>query len=130
MVDSLLDALILLAGYAIATIGVGWLVDVVVPPPRPPVGERAGPSPPQLPLMAGLRVPVLIGWLERFLIVTFALLGEMTAVGIIVLAKTVLRYSETREGRAYAEYVLCGTLLSLSFGLALGLLIRRLLALA
>ncbi len=69
-----------------------------------------------------------IGWLEGFLIVTFVLLGELTTVGFIILAKTIIRFSETREGREYAGYVLCGTLVSFSFGLALGLLIRRLLA--
>ena len=120
MIDSFLDVVVLLTGYLAATFGAGWVVGRLIAAPKE--------APPRLPLAWGLRVPVLIGWLERFLIVTFVLLGELTAVGFIILAKTVVRFGETSEDRQYAEYVLCGTLVSFCAGLALGLLIKHLLA--
>jgi len=119
--DSAADVVVLLVGYLVATFGAGWVIGRLIPEPRQ--------TPPRLPLAAGLHVPVLIGWLERFLIVTFVLLGELTAVGFIIFAKTIVRFGETRADREYAEYVLCGTLTSLALGLALALLLKRLLSL-
>src|SRR6267143_1070443 len=54
-----------------------------------------------------------IGWLERFLIVTALLLRSPAAVGLILTAKAITRYPEFKSAR-FAEYVLIGTLLSVS----------------
>jgi len=54
-----------------------------------------------------------IGWLERFLILTALLLQSPAAVGLILAAKTITRYPEFKSPR-FAEYVLIGTLLSVS----------------
>lgn len=54
-----------------------------------------------------------IGWLERFLILTALLLQSPTAVGLILTAKAITRYPEFKSAR-FAEYVLIGTLLSVS----------------
>ena len=54
-----------------------------------------------------------IGWLERFLILTALLLQSPAAVGLILAAKTITRYPEFKSAR-FAEYVLIGTLLSVS----------------
>lgn len=120
MIDSFADVVCLLAGYLLATFGAGWVVGRLVPPPPK--------QPPPLPLAAGLSVPVLIGWSERFLIVTFVLVGDTGAIGFIVVAKTTLRFGQSREDPAFAEYVLCGTLVSFSIALAIGLFIQQLLA--
>ena len=119
MVDSLLDIPILIAGYALATIGAGWVVGWVVPEP--------GRKPPRLPVRGRMTVPMLIGWFERFLIVTFLLIGDTAAIGFIAIAKTILRFGESRDDRDFAEYVLCGTLVSFSAALLLGLLLKWLL---
>jgi|YelNatPaOPRAMG01_1025707.scaffolds.fasta_scaffold00031_14 hypothetical protein len=65
-----------------------------------------------------------IGWLERFLITTFVLLGEPSASAVVLAAKGILRFAEIsgrpHEGqRVVAEYVILGTLLS--FSLATGI---------
>lgn len=54
-----------------------------------------------------------IGWLERFLILSALLLRSPAAVGLIVTAKAITRYPELKSAR-FAEYVLIGTLLSVS----------------
>src|SRR6266481_2704568 len=54
-----------------------------------------------------------IGWLERFLILTALLVRSPAAVGLILTAKAITRYPEFKSTR-FAEYVLIGTLLSVS----------------
>lgn len=70
-----------------------------------------------------------IGMLERFLVLTLVLLDQLTAVGFLLAAKSVLRFGDLREAqdRKLTEYVLLGTLLSVSTTLALGLLLRLML---
>ncbi|WP_192034394.1 DUF3307 domain-containing protein [Halomonas sp. YLGW01] len=67
-----------------------------------------------------------IGMLERFLVLTLVLLDELTAVGFLLTAKSVLRFGDLRErsDRKLTEYVLLGTLLSVSATVALGLVVR------
>ena len=60
-----------------------------------------------------------IGWLERFLILTFVLLKQYEAIGLLVAAKSIFRFSETRR---VGEYVLIGTLLSFSIAILVGLI--------
>lgn len=57
-----------------------------------------------------------IGWLERFMILTALLLRSPAAVGLILTAKTITRYPEFKSAR-FAEYVLIGTLLSVSLAI-------------
>ena len=60
-----------------------------------------------------------IGWLERFLILTFVLLKQYEAIGLLVAAKSIFRFSETRK---VGEYVLIGTLLSFVIAILIGLI--------
>lgn len=71
-----------------------------------------------------------IGMLERTLVLTLALLDQLAAVGFLLVAKSVLRFGDLREAqdRKLTEYVLLGTLLSVTSALLLGLALRRLLA--
>ena len=59
-----------------------------------------------------------IGWLERFLILTFVLLQQYAAIGFLVAAKSIFRFSESRR---VGEYVLIGTLLSFVIAIIVGL---------
>lgn len=70
-----------------------------------------------------------IGMLERFLILTFVLGDQMTAIGFLLTAKSVLRFGDLRRDRdrKLTEYVLLGTMLSFSMTLMLGLAARYLL---
>ena len=60
-----------------------------------------------------------IGWLERFLILTFVLLQQYAAIGLLVAAKSIFRFSESRK---VGEYVLIGTLLSFAIAIIVGLI--------
>ncbi|MFO8044406.1 MAG: DUF3307 domain-containing protein [Halomonas sp.] len=72
------------------------------------------------------RAGARIGMLERVVVLTLVLLDQLTAVGFLLAAKSVLRFGDLRESRdrKLTEYVLLGTLLSVSTTLALGLLLR------
>ncbi|WP_110665030.1 DUF3307 domain-containing protein [Salinicola halophilus] len=70
-----------------------------------------------------------IGMLERFLILTFVLSDQLAAIGFLLTAKSVLRFGDLRHDRdrKLTEYVLLGTMLSVSMTLMLGLMARFLL---
>lgn len=67
-----------------------------------------------------------IGMAERVLVLTLVLLDQLTAIGFLLAAKSVLRFGELRgsQDRKLTEYVLMGTLLSVSIAMVLGLLVR------
>lgn len=65
-----------------------------------------------------------IGWLERFLVLTAVVVGSPETAGLVVAAKSVFRFEDMKKGRAFAEYFLLGTFLSVSEALAAGLLLR------
>jgi len=69
-----------------------------------------------------------IGALERFLIITFFLLGQFAAIGFLLAAKSVFRFGDMRRqnDRKLTEYIMLGTLLSFSFALLVGLSIKNL----
>ena len=69
-----------------------------------------------------------IGFLERFLVFVFTILGEFAAVGFLLTAKSILRFGEIRdtEDRKAAEYVIIGTFLSLAWALTIALGTREL----
>jgi len=67
-----------------------------------------------------------IGWLERFLTYTFVLTGSYTAIGLVLAAKGIIRFGEIKEAtdQKVAEYVLVGTMLSLSWAIAVAGLVH------
>ena len=64
-----------------------------------------------------------LGWLERGLLVVAFAISSFTAVGLIIGAKSVARFPEFRS-RAFAEYFLIGTLISVAIAAAGGFLLR------
>lgn len=71
-------------------------------------------------------VGIWIGILERVLVVTFVLLSQFQAIGFLIAAKSILRFSDKSEDnpRKQTEYVLIGTLISFTIALFTGLLIK------
>lgn len=61
--------------------------------------------------------------MERWLTIIFVVLGQYEAIGFLLAAKSILRFSETNKGDEKSEYVLTGTLLSLTIAVGLGLLV-------
>src|SRR5690606_9635643 len=67
-----------------------------------------------------------IGIFERILVLTFILTQNFSAIGFLIAAKSILRFSDkTGSGaRKQTEYVLIGTLMSFAFTILLGLLVN------
>lgn len=64
----------------------------------------------------------VIGVAERFLALALILAGQYSAVGLIIAAKSILRFNDTRKN----EYILVGTLLSFGIAVLSGVLIKTL----
>ena len=64
-----------------------------------------------------------IGMLERTLVLIFILTNRYETIGLLIAAKSILRFSESKA-RKHTEYVLIGTMLSFSITLIVGLAIK------
>ena len=69
-----------------------------------------------------------IGWLERFLVVTFIVGGYPEGIGLLLAAKALARYPEIKndEKHHFAEYFLIGTLTSVTLALLAGFALLKL----
>ncbi len=76
-----------------------------------------------------LRAGKQIGYLERTLILTFVLIGQIPAIGFLLAAKSIFRFGDLRQtdDKMRTEYVLLGTLFSFTLTIMLGLLVKTLL---
>ncbi|MBO9618593.1 MAG: DUF3307 domain-containing protein [Niabella sp.] len=74
---------------------------------------------------------MMIGYLERLLVLLFILQGQWSAIGFLVTAKSVFRFSDLKMGqdRKLTEYILIGTLLSFGIAIVTGIIITKLLSL-
>ncbi|MCG7531646.1 DUF3307 domain-containing protein [Psychrobium sp. MM17-31] len=65
----------------------------------------------------------IIGYLERLLILTFVLIGQYAVIGFILAAKSIFRFGELNKesDRNLTEYVLLGSLLSVTITSMIGL---------
>lgn len=65
-----------------------------------------------------------IGWLERGLTLLFVIIGQPEGVGLLLAAKSILRFSDvtTTNLRKHTEYVILGTLLSFAWALTAAVL--------
>lgn len=68
-----------------------------------------------------------IGYIERVLILTFVITGNIEAVGFLLAAKSIFRFGDLNKAREIkiTEYVLLGTLASFSIALLIGFAIIR-----
>lgn len=64
-----------------------------------------------------------IGWLERGLTLLFLLVGQPEGIGLLLAAKSILRFSDA-NARAHTEYVIIGTLLSFGWGIVSAVITR------
>ena len=95
----------LTAGGILASRAGGFAIGLLMAP-------FAAASPDGLP--GGGRV---IGQLERGLIFAMILLGQPEGVGLLIAAKSILRFGAVKDDRAASEYVIIGTLASVIWAL-------------
>lgn len=109
-VSHLPAAMVLLTGLLLATRAGGFAVGLLMEPFAPHLGKGdAGKS-----LPGAGRV---IGHLERGLIFALVMFGQAQGVGLLIAAKSILRFGAVKDDRRLSEYVIIGTLAS--FGWAL-----------
>ena len=102
--------MVLLTGLILATRAGGFAVGLLMEPFAPHLGKGdAGKS-----LPGAGRV---IGHLERGLIFALVMFGQAQGVGLLIAAKSILRFGAVKDDRRLSEYVIIGTLAS--FGWAL-----------
>jgi len=65
-----------------------------------------------------------IGIVERLIILIFVLQGQYSAIGLLVAAKGIIRFSEKDRPEVKTEYLVIGTLMSIAVAIATGLLIK------
>jgi len=80
---------------------------------------------------SGLRgAGLVIGIVERIMVLimvlTFVLVNQYTAITVIFAAKSIARFNELTD-RKMAEYYLVGTLVSITFALLAGIIVRAIL---
>lgn len=66
---------------------------------------------------------MVIGIVERVLVLTLVLVNQYTAITVIFAAKSIARFNELKD-RKMAEYYLIGTLLSIAFAMITGIITR------
>jgi Protein of unknown function (DUF3307) len=109
--QTVLPALMLLAAGAIlATRAGGFAVGQLMQP----FADRLPPDVTAESLPGAGRV---IGLLERGLIFALILLGQPAGVGLLIAAKSILRFGALKDDRALSEYVIIGTLASFSWAI-------------
>lgn len=81
----------------------------------------------QLPNSQGLtNAGKWIGILERSLILIFLLQNQFAAIGLLITAKGLLRFSEKDRQEEKTEYVLIGSLTSVLISLVTGIIVKQL----
>ena len=111
----------LAAGAILATRAGGFAVGLLMQP-------FAAALPPEVTAESLPGAGRVIGLLERGLIFLLVLLGQPEGVGLLMAAKSILRFGAVKDDRALSEYVIIGTLAS--FGWALAVAYATLAALA
>ncbi|PRY52264.1 uncharacterized protein DUF3307 [Arcticibacter pallidicorallinus] len=71
-----------------------------------------------------------IGILERLIIFVLVVFNQYAAIALLTAAKSILRFSESKNAQERSEYVLIGTLISITFALVAGLIIKTFLPLS
>lgn len=115
-IDQLRGPAILASGATVSIWGGGYAVGLLMRPYTAQFDAAdAGPT------AEGLdNAGRMIGRLERGLIFLFLCVGEATATGFLIAAKSVLRFDTASKGQKAGEYVIIGTLASFGWGLASG----------
>lgn len=121
--------LVLAVAYTAVVFAAGFVNAVLLQPFASQLGSWADDGDSGGDRVVGLaRAGMVIGILERFLIMTAVLAGSPTGVGLVVAAKSVFRFEDAKRGRHAAEYFLIGTFLSVSEAVVGGIVADRLLA--
>ncbi|MBS1576023.1 MAG: DUF3307 domain-containing protein [Bacteroidetes bacterium] len=65
-----------------------------------------------------------IGIVERIIILIFVLNSQFSAIGLLIAAKGIIRFNEKDRQEIKTEYLVIGTLMSISLAIVTGLLVK------
>ncbi|MCW9038427.1 DUF3307 domain-containing protein [Altibacter sp.] len=113
------NVLVVLIGYLIVIYPVGFLIGKATQRWQEEIakeGERTSLE----------KAGRYIGIFERILVLTFILSDNFSAIGFLIAAKSILRFSDKHKSgaRKQTEYVLIGTLMSFALTIIIGFLMR------
>jgi len=124
-----LKFLIVFSGLTMVTRVGGFLIGYMLRPMEKEL-EDAVKKQPEPAVFRGLtNGAMLIGQLERALILIFFLAGQSGGIGFLIAAKSIFRYGEVknRTDKMTAEYIIIGTLMSFGFGILVAVLTKMVL---
>lgn len=108
-----------LAGFLLATRAGGFAIGFLMAPfAAKLVSLATGTDPTTAESLPG--AGRIIGLLERGLIFLLILLGQPEGVGLLMAAKSILRFGAVKDDRALSEYVIIGTLASFGWAMLAG----------
>ncbi|MDQ8187357.1 DUF3307 domain-containing protein [Pelagicoccus sp. SDUM812002] len=117
---SYLQTLVVISGLIANTLAAGHFIAKALP-------KMLSTNPQQLHQDSGLNgAGRYIGHLERTLLLIFVYSGQLSAAGLLIAAKSVLRFQKANESRRETEYILVGTLLSFTVGIVLAFATKQL----
>ncbi len=118
---SYLQTLVVVSGLIANTLAAGHFISKALP-------QMLSTAPQELHQDRGLNgAGRYIGYLERILLLIFVYSGQLSAAGLLIAAKSVLRFQKANESRRETEYILVGTLLSFTVGIVLAFATKQLL---
>lgn len=67
-----------------------------------------------------------IGVIERLIVFILVLLGEYSAISLLIAAKGIIRFNEKERPEVKTEYLVIGTLMSIGIAIVIGLAVKEL----
>lgn len=111
--------LVYLTGYLIVIFPIGFIIGKATQRWQDEIKEEDG-------LKSLDKAGRYIGIFERILVLTFIMTNNFSAIGFLIAAKSILRFSDKSKSgaRKQTEYVLIGTLMSFALTIIIGFLMR------
>lgn len=112
--------LVIIIGYLLVIFPVGFIIGKATQRWQEEIATEAGAFP------SLEKAGRYIGIFERILVLTFILTNNFAAIGFLIAAKSILRFSDKgkADARKQTEYVLIGTLMSFALTIIIGFLMR------
>ena len=114
------EVLAITVGYILVVFPVGFLIGRATERWRKEIEETGGEE------SSLAKAGRYIGIFERIMVLTFIISNNISAIGFLIGAKSILRFSDKGEtgARKQTEYVLIGTLMSFAITIVIGMLVR------
>jgi hypothetical protein len=112
-------ALVLITGYLVVIFPIGFIIGMATQHWQDEISKEDDAT-------SLKKAGRYIGIFERILVLTFILTNNFSAIGFLIAAKSILRFSDKSKSgaRKQTEYVLIGTLMSFALTIIIGILMR------